>query len=101
MKSALKISIAVWLPIIILAIIYGLIYLGFDVDAKNQVKYYSKQNSTCEAESADIVAQNEAKGQENYKKYGFYGQPSQTVPVCFNYSQDISHGFLYLPVYKQ
>lgn len=101
MKSVLKISIAVWLPIIIIAIIYGLVYLGFNVHAKNQMNYYAKQESACESASADITAQNEAKGQENYKKYGFYGLPAQTVPACYGYSQDISHGFLYLPVYKQ
>jgi len=100
MKSALKISIAVWLPIIILAIVYGLVYLGFNVHAKNQFNDNSKQLASCQANSSKIELQDEAKAQENYKKYGFYGVPSQTVPVCYVSPQVIRHGFLYLPVYK-
>lgn len=90
MKNALKISLAVWLPVII----YGIAYLGLYLHAKSNESHFQNELTACEQRRDFAIAEN-----ENNTIHGIRN-PEKTVPVCYQYKQGLGHAFLYLPVYK-
>lgn len=78
-----KTSLAVWIPVLVLALIYGVTYLVRYDQAKNLDNRYESYLNTCQAQET-------AQAEKN---------PSAQLEVCQTLSDvEIGHGALGLPV---
>ena len=86
MKSELwKTSLAVWLPVIVLASIYGIAYLVRYEQAKNLQNRWNNYMSICQAKVTEENAKSTTHG----------------VQICYAADVKINHGLLGLPQFTE
>jgi hypothetical protein len=86
---AWKLSLAVWLPVVVLGVIYGLAYAVRSSQANNAQTLYSQHVQECQKHASKDNDAALARG-----------DTSNGVEVCQIVDNGIAHGFLGLPVFE-
>jgi hypothetical protein len=88
-----KIALAVWSPVIILAIAYGATYLIMNAQANHELTKQQKVDAACAA-----AVQKENQPLKTVDQH-YVNEPEAGEMTCQVLNERVSHGFLGLPKY--